>query len=151
MFARPAGRSDRSRWRSAHLKWGKTMRFDRTASVRAAFLALVFAQAARAGVEEMDRVGEDVHVRDVGPEMGVLFHPFLFRGPGEVLENSNRGGTFTTRDRGERWRRSMRGLVDSAGVEAFDFITCQARSARSVLYAATIEDGLFRSDDFAVQ
>src|SRR5216683_2272866 len=43
----------------------------------------------------------------------------------------------------------MRGLLNPAGVEAFDFITCQARSARSVLYAATIEDGLFRTDDFA--
>jgi len=93
--------------------------------------------------------GEESDVKDVGPEMGILFNTFLFRGPGEVLGNSNRGGTFTTHSRGERWRRSMRGLVNADGVEAFDFITCQARSARSVLYAATIEDGLFRTDDFA--
>jgi photosystem II stability/assembly factor-like uncharacterized protein len=126
------------------------MRFHKTGSLCWVFVLAFFAQAARAELDENDHFDhEDIEVRDVGPEMGVLFHPFLFRGPGEVLGNSNRGGTFTTRNRGERWRRSMRGLLNSAGVEAFDFITCQARSARSVLYAATIEDGLFRSDDFA--
>ncbi len=105
-------------------------------------------QAVRAEPGEGEEADE-AEVRDVGPEMGIFFNTFLFRGPGEVLGNSNRGGTFTTHNRGERWRRSMRGLLNPAGVEAFDFITCQARSARSVLYAATIEDGLFRTDDFA--
>jgi photosystem II stability/assembly factor-like uncharacterized protein len=126
------------------------MRLHKTASLCWVFVLAFFAQAASAELDENDHFDqEDGEVRDVGPEMGILFNPFLFRGPGEVLGNSNRGGTFTTRNRGERWRRSMRGLLNSAGVEAFDFITCQARSARSVLYAATIEDGLFRSDDFA--
>lgn len=86
--------------------------------------------------------------RDVGPEAGALFNTFLFRGPGEVLGVSGRGGTFVTNSRGERWHRSTRGLVNAAGVEAFNFNTCQARSSPSILYAVT-GDGLFRSDDFA--
>src|SRR5262249_6019023 len=76
-----------------------------------------------------------------------LFNTFLFRGPGEVLGVSGRGGTFITNSRGERWHRSTRGLVNAAGVEAFNFTTCQARSSPSILYATT-GDGLFRSDDF---
>src|SRR6266853_1892857 len=126
---------DHSRWRwrpDLALLMEGNMRFHKTASLCCVFV-LAFVQAARAEFDENDHFDqEDGDVRDVGPEMGVLFNPFLFRGPGEVLGNSNRGGTFTTRNRGERWRRSMRGLLNSAGVEAFDFITCQARSARSV-------------------
>ena len=86
--------------------------------------------------------------KDVGPEAGALFSSFLFRDPGEVLGVSGRGGTFVTNSRGERWQRSTRGLVNAAGVEAFNFSTCQARSSPSILYATTGE-GLFRSDDFA--
>jgi photosystem II stability/assembly factor-like uncharacterized protein len=126
------------------------MRFLKYWWICCSFALCLFAQAARADRDDDDRDDEqEARVRDVGPEMGILFHTFRFRGPGEVLGNSNRGGTFTTHSRGERWRRSMRGLVNAAGVEAFDFITCQARSAPSILYAATIEDGLFRSDNFA--
>src|SRR5882762_9893038 len=75
--------------------------------------------------------------RDVGPEAGLLFNTFLFRGPGEVLGVSGRGGTFVTNSRGERWQRSTRGLVNAAGVETLNINTCQARSSPSILYAAT--------------
>jgi len=106
----------------------------------------LFAQAALAESGDSDGRGS---ARDVGPEMGVLFSPFLFREPGEVFGNSARGGTFTTRNRGERWHRSMKGFLNSDGVEAFNFVTCQSRSDLDVLYSATLEDGMFRSDDFA--
>lgn len=89
------------------------------------------------------------NARDVGPETGILFSPFLFGGNGEVLGNSNRGGTFTTHGRGQEWKRAMDGLLAADGTEAFNFITCQAPSARGTLYSATIAEGLFRSGDFA--
>lgn len=98
----------------------------------------LFAQAALAA-----------NARDVGPETGILFSPFLFGHNGEILGNSNRGGTFTTQSRGQEWNRAMDGALTTDGTEAFNFIVCQAPSARGTLYSATIAEGLFRTDDFA--
>jgi 6-phosphogluconolactonase len=100
--------------------------------------------------------------RDVSPEPGIVWgggnssETFLFRGNAEVLVSSGRGGVRETDNFGNHWRRSMSGLVDSAtGIEPFAGLLCQAPSARSTVYIASIAannpvlvDRPYRSDDF---
>jgi hypothetical protein len=65
---------------------------------------------------------DDHRVREAGPEDGFLccngFTSFLFRGD-EVLTSTGRAGVFWSEQRGERWHRSMQGLVGPNGVSGF--------------------------------
>jgi photosystem II stability/assembly factor-like uncharacterized protein len=96
-------------------------------------------------------------VREAGPEDGFLCcngAPFLFHGD-EVLTTTGRAGIFQSERHGERWQRSMKGLVGPNGVSPFVVYFCQAPSEPRIVYAiaglggpAAPFNGLFSSDDF---
>src|SRR5947209_6228872 len=101
---------------------------------------------------------DDRRAREAGPEDGILcctgVIPFLFH-RNEVLTTTGRAGIFRSERRGERWQRSMKGLVASNGVSPFVGFLCQAPSQSRIVYAlagiggaVTPFNGLFSSDDF---
>jgi len=102
--------------------------------------------------------GDDQRAREAGPEDGILccngLTPFLFHRDA-VLTTTGRAGIFRSEQRGERWQRSMKGLVASNGVSPFVGFLCQAPSQPRIVYAlagtggaVTPFNGLFSSDDF---
>jgi len=103
--------------------------------------------------------GDDHRAREAGPEDGILccsgVIPFLFHRD-EVLTTTGRAGIFRSERRGERWQRSMKGLVAPNGVSPFVGFLCQAPSQPRIVYALvgigngaiTPFNGLFSSDDF---
>src|SRR6266480_4085884 len=102
--------------------------------------------------------GDDQRAREAGPEDGILccsgVIPFLFYRD-EVLTTTGRAGIFRSERRGQRWQRSMKGLVASNGVSPFVGFLCQAPSQPRIVYAlagtggaVTPFNGLFSSDDF---
>jgi photosystem II stability/assembly factor-like uncharacterized protein len=101
---------------------------------------------------------DDRRAREAGPEDGILccngVIPFLFHHD-EVLTTTGRAGIFRSERRGERWQRSMNGLVAPNGVSPFVGFLCQAPSQPRLVYAlaglgvaVTPFNGLFSSDDF---
>jgi photosystem II stability/assembly factor-like uncharacterized protein len=101
---------------------------------------------------------DDHRAREAGPEDGILCCvggvPFLFHHD-EVLTTTGRAGIFRSEHRGERWQRSMKGLVAPNGVSPFLSFLCQAPSQPRIVYAltglgsaVTPFEGLFSSDDF---
>jgi photosystem II stability/assembly factor-like uncharacterized protein len=98
------------------------------------------------------------NAKEAGPEDGILccngLVPFLFSGE-KVLTATGRAGIFRSDNRGERWKRSMDGLVGPNDVSPFTGFVCNAPSKPNVVYAlgGTEQDfspfnGLFSSDDF---
>src|SRR5258708_16789637 len=117
----------------------------------AAVLALAHCLTARAD-------SEDHRAREAGPEDGFLccngVIPFLFRHD-EVLTTTGRAGIFRSERRGERWQRSMKGLLAPNGVSPFVSFLCQAPSQPRIVYALAVTggavtpfNGLFSSDYF---
>jgi photosystem II stability/assembly factor-like uncharacterized protein len=101
---------------------------------------------------------DDQRAREAGPEDGILccngIIPFLFQRDA-VLTTTGRAGIFRSERRGERWQRSMSGLVAANGVSPFVGFVCQAPSQPRIIYAlagtgadVTPFNGLFSSDDF---
>src|SRR5437867_914822 len=101
---------------------------------------------------------DDHRAREAGPEDGILccngLIPFLFDRD-EVLTTTGRAGIFRSERRGERWQRSMKGLVAPNGVSPFVGFLCQAPAQPRIVYAlagvgsaVTPFAGLFSSDDF---
>jgi photosystem II stability/assembly factor-like uncharacterized protein len=93
-------------------------------------------------------------VRDVGPEDGILCclgrEPFLFDGDG-VLAITGRAGVFRSTHRGQRWDRSMQGLVGPNGVSPFVNARCQAPSQPRIVHVlaeSSSFSGIFSSRDF---
>ncbi len=117
------------------------------ASALVAIFLVSFSVAARA--EEKGRA------RDVTPDPALFFGNFsegiAFRGEKSVLSMSGRAGFRRTDSRGEHWRRTMSGFVDSQGVEPFANGLCQAPSAPGTVYSpsgAVAGRPVFRTDDF---
>src|SRR3989442_10639168 len=101
---------------------------------------------------------DDHRAREAGPEDGILccngVIPFLFHHD-EVLTTTGRAGIFRSERRGQRWQRSMNGLVAPNGVSPLVNFVCQAPSQPRIVYAlaglggaVTPFNGLFSSDDF---
>ena len=116
-----------------------------------AVLSLAFCLTARAD-------SDDHRAREAGPEDGILccngVVPFLFHRDA-VLTTTGRAGIFRSERRGERWQRSMKGLVAPNGVSPFVGFVCQAPSQPRIVYAlaglgsaVTPFAGLFSSDNF---
>src|SRR5262245_63164898 len=81
----------------------------------AAITSLAFCRSARAD-------SDDRRAPEAGPEDGFLccngIIPFLFHGD-NVLTTTGRAGILRSEHRGERWKRSMKGLVAPNGVSPF--------------------------------
>lgn len=102
----------------------------------------------------------EAHVKEAAPEDGIpccnTFVSFLFN-RNQVLTSTGRAGVFRSDNRGERWQRSMDGLIATNGVSLQPTHICQSPSQPRILYAlaGVGEDvspfnGLFFSDDFGV-
>src|SRR5262245_14519917 len=81
---------------------------------------------------------DDRRVREAGPEDAFLCCnveiPFLFHGD-QVLTSTGRAGIFRSEHRGERWQRSMKGLVLPNGISPFVASVCGAPSEPRIVYA----------------
>src|SRR5206468_1801717 len=128
----PAGRDRKIRNVRMTLSKGRKMRLNVCAT---APLVVVFSLALCVPTRA---ASDDDRAREAGPEDGFLccngLIPFLFHGD-EVLTTTGRAGIFRSGNRGERWQRSMKGLVAPNGVAGFVNSLCQAPSEPRIVYA----------------
>jgi photosystem II stability/assembly factor-like uncharacterized protein len=114
----------------------------------AAALMLVLCSPAHAGGK----------AKEAGPEDGRIccdgFTSFFFADD-QVLVITGRAGVFRSQHHGDKWERSMNGLVRSDGVAPYVAGACQSQSRPSAIYAlggigaeSSTFNGLFSSGDF---
>jgi len=101
---------------------------------------------------------QPAHVRDVTPDMGIVFQAFFSEGFAlfghhGVFASSADAGFRRSQNGGEHWERAMSGYVDAVGTEQFAGGFCQSPSTPATLYSPSGLNVLvgrlfFRSDDF---